>query len=208
MIEYLTKINEWLDLIFQYGPFWVYLILFLACFIENVFPPFPGDTFIVAAGALVALDRLDFIPALLSMIVGGFLSVYLIYWFGKNKGRDFFYKKNYSVFNREDMEKSEFYLNKYGSLIVLFSRFVVGFRSSLTLFIGISRFNTVKMIIFSLISYFLFAGLLMYAGIKTVENLDRLEYYFKTYNIIVYPLLIIALVLIILYKVRQRRKKS
>ena len=32
MSETLFKINEWLDYLFAYGPFWVYLAIFLACF--------------------------------------------------------------------------------------------------------------------------------------------------------------------------------
>ena len=59
MSENPQQVSEWLDLIFSYGTFWVYLILFAACFIENIFPPFPGDSFIAAAGGLVALGKLS-----------------------------------------------------------------------------------------------------------------------------------------------------
>ena len=70
MGEDLTKINQLLDFIFTYGPFWVYLALFAACFIENVFPPFPGDSFIVGAGALVAVGRLDLATTVVTIIFG------------------------------------------------------------------------------------------------------------------------------------------
>ena len=46
------QISQWLDYIFSFGVGWVYVALFVACFIENIFPPFPGDSFIAVAGAL------------------------------------------------------------------------------------------------------------------------------------------------------------
>ena len=58
----------------------MYVVLFAACFLENVFPPFPGDTFIAAAGALVAADRLHFGITLVVMMAGGMTSVMLLYF--------------------------------------------------------------------------------------------------------------------------------
>ena len=75
MIEQPAYIIEFLDSIFSYGAFWVYLVLFAACFIENLFPPFPGDSFIIAAGGLVALQRLDLTLTAATILVGGVSSV-------------------------------------------------------------------------------------------------------------------------------------
>ena len=208
MVEYFERINDWLDIIFQFGAFWVYLAILFACFIENIFPPFPGDTFIVAAGVLVGLGRLDLYWSLFSILAGGVTSVYLIYLFGKLRGREFFIKRNYKLFSEEDINKSEKYFNKYGSIFIIISRFTVGVRTVLTLVSGISRYNPIKMITYSTISYLLFSGVLIYASIKTVENIELLDYYLKTYYAIVFPLLIIALVFYIIYKLKLKRKNG
>ncbi len=205
MFDNLDTINQWLDLIFSYGVIWVYLVIFLACFIENIFPPFPGDTFIVAAGALVGLERLDLILAVLSVISGGVLSVMVIYFFGKNKGYNFFKKKNYKLYSEEDIEKSNIYFKKYGALILIFSRFVVGFRSALALAAGVGQYQPGKMFLYSLISYILFTSLLMYSAIAFIENYDNLASFIKTYNWIVLPLLIIIVVLYILNKLKNQK---
>ena len=205
MFDNLDKINEWLDIVFSIGTIWVYLVILFACFIENLFPPFPGDTFIVAAGALVGLGRLDIYLSFLSVIAGGVFSVMLIYLFGRNKGYDFFMKKNYKIFTTEDIEKSRYYFKKYGVLILIFSRFVVGFRSALALAAGVSRYNSTKMFFYSLISYILFSSLLMYAAFSLVENYELLAKYIKTYNWIVLPLLIIGILLFILSKFRTQK---
>ncbi len=205
MFDNLDTINQWLDLLFSYGVIWVYLVIFLACFIENIFPPFPGDTFIVAAGALVGLERLDLIPAVLSVISGGVLSVMVIYFFGKNKGYNFFKKKNYKLYSEEDIEKSNIYFKKYGALILIFSRFVVGFRSALALAAGVGQYQVGKMFLYSLISYILFTSLLMYSAIAFIENYDNLASFIKTYNWIVLPLLIIIILLYILSKLKKQK---
>jgi len=206
MVEDPAKINQWLDLIFSYGPIWVYGIIFVACFIENIFPPFPGDSFIVAAGGLAAVSRLNFYLAFLTIIAGGVASAMVVYLIGKNYGREFFIKKNYKYFSASDIVKVENHFNKWGVLIIIFSRFVVGFRSALALVAGISRYQIVKMFLFTVISYILFAGLLMYAAFQFVENLNLIKIYFKTYNMIVWPILIILLTLYIMNKIKSLRK--
>lgn len=200
-----VRINQLLDIIFDYGPFWVYGVIFLACFIENILPPFPGDSFIVAAGGLVAVDRIDFAATSFVVISGGISSVMLLYLLGRNFGRDFFMRKNFKYFSADDIANVERQFNKWGVVILIFSRFIVGFRSALALVAGISRFQIEKMFIFSLISYVLFTGLLMYGAIKFVENLDIIRHYFRTYNLIIWPVLIIALALYIIDKFKRVR---
>lgn len=204
-----ARINQLLDFIFSYGPVWVYLALFAACFIENIFPPFPGDSFIVGAGALVAVARLDLALALVTVMIGGLGSVMLIYAFGKRYGHDFFMRKNYRYLSSADIVKMEKQFERWGFLILIFSRFVVGFRAALALAAGISRYDAGKMLVFSAISYMIFAGLLMYAAMLLVKNLDVLRGYFAAYNMIIWPILIILVAYYIIRKfitLRQGRK--
>ncbi len=208
MVEDPTRINQLLDLIFSYGPFWVYLALFLACFIENFFPPFPGDSFIVAAGALVAVKRLDLGLAVPIVMAGGLASVMLIYFLGSRYGRDFFMKKDYRYFSARDIVNVEGKFDRWGAVILIFSRFVVGFRSALALVAGISRYQPAKMLIYSAVSYALFTGLLMYTAIKFVVHLDVVKEYFSAYNLIVWPILIILLAFYIIRRFKQSRKGS
>ena len=208
MVEHPGQIDQLLDYLFAWGPVWVYAVIFAACFIENLLPPFPGDSFIVAAGGLVAAGRLEFIPAFLVVLVGGLGSVMILYLFGRNYGRDFFMRKNYKYFSDTDIIRAEEYFGRWGTVILVFSRFVVGFRSALAVGAGISRFGTFKTFVFSLVSYILFAGLLMYTAIKFVENYDVIEKWFKTYNMIIWPILIILLTLYIIRKTRNARNKG
>ncbi len=208
MGETLIQVNEYLDILFTYGPLWVYVVLFAACFVENLFPPFPGDSFIVVAGALIGLGRLDFWSTYLIVNFGGILSVMLMYHFGAKYGRQFFMRKNYKYFSAADIVGVEYRLSRWGAGILVASRFVVGFRSALAVASGIAEYPAPKMFFYSLLSYFAFTGLLMYIGSALADNFGVIEHYFKRYNQIVWPVLILALAIWIWYKFRSAREDN
>ena len=208
MTESAVHLHHFLDALFQYGAFWVYATLFVACFIENVFPPFPGDTFIVAAGGLVAIDRLDPIVSLLACAAGGMTSIVFVYTVGRRYGRDYVIRKNFKYFSAADVERIEQRLTKWGALILILSRFVIGVRSAISLAAGIGRYPIHKMFAYSLISYLLFAGTLMYLSAKVVDNVAVIERYFILYNKIIWPILGILLAAYVVFKYRKMRKSS
>ena len=203
MSEILIQINGYLDHLFYYGPLFVYAVIFAACFVENLFPPFPGDSFIVAAGGLIAVGRLDPVWSMLAVVSGGLGSVMLVYVIGRSYGRDYFIRKNYRYFSAADLEVVEARFTRDGGLLLIVSRFVVGMRVVLAVAAGIGVYPALRMIFYTFISYVLFASLLMYLGFTLVENLDKIEYYFRTYNYIGWP---IVVAIIALYLFRRNRK--
>jgi membrane protein DedA with SNARE-associated domain len=210
MSDSLVHINLFLDQLFQHGPLLVYVVLFFACLIENLFPPFPGDSFVAAAGALAAAGRLSFPLALLVVMAGGMTSVMLIYVFGRNYGRDFFLRKNYRYFSASDVLLMEERLRKWGMLIILSSRFVMGLRSVLALAAGVARYDGVRMFIFSAISYLAFTLLIMYLAASVVRNIDEIEQIFVTYNRVVLPIIGAGIVIFVGHRfwVFHRKKSS
>ena len=199
MSDYLPQINEYLDFVFAYGTVWVYLAIFAACLIENLVPPFPGDSFIVAAGALVTVSRLDPYVSMIAVCAGGMTSVMVWYALGRLYGRDFFVRRNFRFLSAKDVALAEDKFARWGGLILVVSRFAMGIRVVLALAAGIAVYSAIRMFVYTLVSYLLFAGLLMYLGCKLVENLDRVDYYFTTYNYIVWPI-VVALVAVYLFR--------
>jgi len=147
-------------------------------------------------------------PSFGIVLVGGLASVMIMYVLGKRYGRDFFMRKDYKYFSVADIMRFERNLERWGGLLLVFSRFVVGFRSAIAVGAGIGRYHPVKMFVYSLISYVLFAGLLFYLALSVVENLDVLAYYFRTYNIIIWPLLGAAVLIWLIWKIRKVRGKA
>lgn len=202
------QITHFLDGIFRYGAVWVYLVIFLACFIENVFPPFPGDSFIVAAGGLVALGRLDFALTMFIILAGGISSVMVLYFLGANYGRKYFERKNFKYFSVKDIELMETKLKKWGALILVFSRFLVGIRAGVAISAGVGRYPAILMLFYSTVSYFLFTVLVMFLAIGAVENLEAIKTYFIEYSMVTWPIIILVIVGYILRKFLFFRKES
>ena len=200
-----AQLNELLDSVFQYGSFWVYAVLFVVCLIENLFPPFPGDLFILAAGGLIAVGRLMPVPAITVIIGGGMTSVMLLYVIGRRYGRDYIVRKNFRYFNAGDIARMENRLSRWGWLVLLLSRFIPGVRSVIALAAGIARYPQAKMALLSAVSYFIFSGLLLLLSMKLVANMETVMHYMGLYNKIVWPILIVALIAYMVFKYRKMR---
>ena len=82
---------------------------------------------------------------------------------------------------------------------------MVGFRVALAVAAGIGRYSVGKTFFYTLISYLLFAGLLAYLGFKLVTHFDVIEHYFRTYNAIVWQILISAVVVFVARRFLQTR---
>ncbi len=208
MTESAAQFNEVLDSIFRYGTVWVYAALFAACLFENLFPPFPGDMFILAAGGLVAVGRLMPAPTLLAIIGGGMCSVMLLYVLGRRYGREYILRKNCRYFTAADVTRMENRLARWGWLILLFSRFIPGVRSAIALAAGIGRYPQLKMAVMSTISYLAFCSLLLFSAAKLVKNLDSVVHYFALYNKIIWPIIVAGVLAYVIFKYRKMRKDS
>ena len=208
MSEHLPEINAWLDHVFVYGTVWVYLAILAACLVENFFPPFPGDIFIVAAGGLVALSRLDPVWSMVVACGGGMISAVTLYVLGRRFGRDYFIRKDYRFFSAHDISRAQEKFDRWGGLILAMSRFVVGLRVALIVGAGIAAYPAVRMVIYTLISYLLFSGLLLFLGFKLVENLDRVEIFLATYNYIVWLIVVALIVWYLFHRAQKTRSRK
>jgi len=117
-------------------------------------------------------------------------------------------KRNLRVVTPTDIFHAEARFARWGGMILLASRFVVGIRVVLALVAGIAVYPAKRMFAYTLASYLLFSGLLMYLGFKLIQNADRLEYYFRTYNYIAWPI-VVALAGVYLFRhLKPSRKGS
>ena len=81
-------LNNWVDWVLSLGVFWIYATVVVASFIENIFPPFPGDTVTIVGAALATTGRLDPVMVFFGAWLGGIISIMLIYWFGRRHGHE------------------------------------------------------------------------------------------------------------------------
>ena len=206
MLDQPGPIAEFVDQILQHGTMWVYLVLFAASFVENLFPPFPGDSFIAVAGLLSGVGRLDWTLAFGCIVSGGMLSVAILYFFGRNQGRHYFERKNFKYFSNEHIRRVEQSFARWGFLILIVSRFLVGIRTAVAVVAGIGQYNTAKMMIFSTCSYILFVSLIMYTAGSVARNYEAIGDYFTTYGRLLWVVVLLIIAVVAYRAVAVNRK--
>ena len=150
--EALDHLDRLLDLLNSLPDPLIYFALGLSAFVENVFPPIPGDTITAFGAFLVGTQRLSFTWVYVSTTIGSLLGFMFLFWVGRLLGRRFFMEKDYRFFRAQDILRAEEWFRRYGYLLVLLNRFFPGIRSVISISGGISGLNTVRVAVLALAS--------------------------------------------------------
>ena len=178
----------------EQSPAWlVFLTVFLASYLENIFPPVPGDTILIFGAYLVGRGDLSFATAMVTTLLGSVLGFLTLYVAGSKYGRGFIYSKQQTWFSPSSIKRVEVLFEKWGYGVVLINRFLAGLRSVIGLFSGVGKLNIWKVIILATISSLLWNGTLIWLGSTIGENWELIGVYLKRYNTAVTIIILIIL---------------
>lgn len=157
-------------------PLWsVYVIVGMGAAVENIFPPVPSDTFVLL-GAILAeqgLLRLELVFA-----VAWFANVstaLFVYAMGRRYGRAIFHTRwGQWLLRPHQLDRLADFYARYGTVSVLFSRFVPVFRVVVPAFAGISRLGAWRTALPLCVASAAWYGFLLVAGTLAARNLPRL----------------------------------
>ncbi len=157
-------LEQFIDTLISLNPVWIYFIAAAISYIENIFPPFPSDVILVAAGYLCAAGRVDFWIVLIISTLGstaGFMTMYKIgSWFGLKVLET----KKFKFLQLDKIHKVEAWFQKYGYLVVIVNRFLAGTRAVIAFFTGISNLSFWKTSLLACLSSLIWNAILIYAG--------------------------------------------
>lgn len=188
-----------LQAIEQADPLWAYILLFLSAFLENIFPPIPGDTVTVFGAYLVGREVLNFWGVYISTTAGsvlGFMGIYGLAFWLEWKVIEKYQPKWIS---RTRIDKVEEWFQVYGYWIILFNRFLSGIRSIISLVAGLSKLQTIRVFVLAIISCGLWNAGLIYLGRIIGKNWQVILDFLKVYNRIVIILILGAIFLYLIY---------
>lgn len=190
----------------QIAPVWVYLLLLIFAFLENVVPPIPGDTITVAGAYLVGTGHLDLLPVFATTTAGSFLGFMALYLAGRKLERSVIHGRAARYFPVGKIEMVEGWFRKYGLWLILVNRFLSGARSIISLISGMSELPVRPVALLALLSCSVWNGLLIWGGYVAGSNWERITALIKQYNLIILAVTAIAAGWYLLHKWRQRRK--
>lgn len=167
------------------SPLWLsMLILVFASSVEYVFPPFPGDTILIAGGFFAARGAINLYATFAALVAGTVLGCWLGYQIGSFARRslrlrrfiDWFIKPKY-------FEKLEALYRKRGRLILVLNRFLPGVRGAFMIGAGLVGLPVSQVLFWGFVSALFWNGLLIGVGYGFSESLPVLLSWFETYTL-------------------------
>jgi membrane-associated protein len=204
-IDLFMNLGDYLNWVIQEYGVWTYLLLFLIIFCETglvITPVLPGDSLLFATGTFAAMGSLKagWLFAILSMaaVAGDTVN----YWIGYFVGPKVFHKKNVRFLNKEYLDRTHQFYEKYGGKTIVIARFVPIIRTFAPFVAGIGRMTYGHFITYNIsggiawIAVFVFAG--FYFG-----NLPFVKDHF---TLMIYLIIVISILPGVIEFLRQRHR--
>jgi membrane protein DedA with SNARE-associated domain len=203
-------LEQFIDSLISLNPLWIYLVAITIAYIENIFPPFPSDVVLVAAGYLCVTGQVDFWIVLIVSTIGstaGFITMYKV---GSLFGLKVLETGKFRFIQLNRIHKVEAWFNKYGYAVVVANRFLAGTRAVISFFTGMSNLPLWKTSLLAFISSLVWNAILLFAGIKLGSNWRAIYSYLETYGHIVTVISILIVLFLIgrRYSRRHNRDKK
>lgn len=200
--------EQFVERLLELNPVLIYVVIAGIAFIENLLPPFPSDIAIVAAGSLVGLGTIEFIPLLgvtTAASSAGFLAMYCIgLWFG----RRILEQGKIRFIPLESLHRVEAWFRKYGYWVIAGNRFLAGTRAVVSFFAGVSELSPTLSAILCFFSALVWNALLILAGKALGENWSHLADLLATYSTAVTALVILALAVVLIRFLFRKKRGS
>ena len=188
----------------------IYLVLGVSAFVENLFPPIPGDTITALGAFLVSMGQVGFVGVLISTTAGSLLGFLTLLALGRYLGRRFFLEKDFWFLKAGDITKAEGWFQRYGYLVIALNRFLPGVRSAIALAGGMARLRLWPVTLLALMSCLIWNCLWIMMGYSLGNHWETVEKgigeTMKKYNYAILGALAIF-VLVVLCRKWARKKR-
>jgi membrane-associated protein len=198
-------LGEHLNWVIQNYGVWTYLLLFLIIFCETglvVTPILPGDSLLFATGTFAASGSLKagWLFAILSVaaVAGDTVN----YWIGYFVGPKVFHKGKVRFLNRDYLDRTHRFYEKYGGKTIIIARFIPIIRTFAPFVAGIGKMTYRHFITYNIsggmawIAAFVFGG--FYFG--------NLLFVKKHFTLIIYLIIVISILPGVMEFLRQRHR--
>ena len=177
---------------------------------ENLFPPIPSEVILPSAGFAAASGSMGLVSAIVWATIGSVVGALALYALGAWFGRARFYSLASKIpFVKEaDIERAEAWFVRRGPLAVLLGRVVPVVRSLISIPAGIERMKLLPFTLYTAIGSALWNSVLIGAGYALDANWAIVEEWISRYQLIVFGLAGIALVVWVVRKWTARRPRE
>jgi membrane protein DedA with SNARE-associated domain len=139
-------------------------LVFSAAAIEYVFPPFWGDTLMLAGSFVAGVDRRSMTAVFVAAVLGSCLGAAVAWWMGRRFGQ-----ASMRVFKRSERARriagrAERLFANHGSRVLALNRFIPGLRAFFLPLAGAGRLPFRPTMVWATVSNLLYCGVVVLAG--------------------------------------------
>lgn len=207
IISFILHIDQHLlDFIHQYGR-WIYAILFLIIFVETglvIMPFLPGDSLLLAAGALAASTGvMEPIPLIILLSIAAILGDTVNYHVGKYIGPRVF-EMDSKLIKKEHLLKTHEFFQKHGGKTIIFARFLPFFRTFAPFIAGAGDMNYKQFLFFNVVGALLWISSLVTLG-YLFGNIPFIK---DNFSHVILGIIILSILPAVFEYFRNKRKSS
>jgi membrane protein DedA with SNARE-associated domain len=189
-----------------------YYGIFIAAFVETIFPPIPSEVIFPLAGFVSFKSNFNYLQTFLmsfSGALGATIGSIIIYILSYKIGRKAIIKIGKYVFvSQKKIEKAEYWFQKYGTYAVFLGRMAPGIREIISIPAGISKMDFKKFVIFTFAGSLIWSTLLVFAGYYFGNSWESFSTSLqKVFPIITLLLLLLVIAISLIYFLLKKRKK-
>lgn len=207
IVEFILHCDEYIgEFINDYGNF-VYAILFLVIFIETglvIMPFLPGDSLIFAAGTFAGMGDLSFWVLFILLICAAVIGDVINYEIGKHFGRKLIRNKKFTLIKKENLDKADALIAKYGSFAVFIKRFMPIIRTIVPFVVGMGKLEFKKFMIYNALGGIVWVTLFLCLGFF-FGNIPVVADHF---SLVVIGIVILSLLPIVIAFIKEKSKSK
>jgi membrane protein DedA with SNARE-associated domain len=203
-----AKADQVFDLVSQHSTLWIYLFVFLSMIIENIIPPFPGDTVVFICGVYAAGGHASWALIYALAVVGTMISVMMLYFFGRHHGRAAFRSPRVRWLGLKHLDRVERWFTRWGDKALLFSRWLAGIRALLALFAGVGNVRSSHFFFYTLISTLTWNFAVLFLALRLRRDWQMIDHIFAAYGLFILIGIGIIVVIVVAKRYYFDRKSS
>jgi membrane protein DedA with SNARE-associated domain len=179
MADVLLDIVAWMTTL---PSVWAYGLILGIAWLENVFPPIPGDMVVVFGGYMAGLGLLNASLVAVLATIGGTLGFMSMYYIGHRVGVGLLDPQRYRWLPKKRISRVRERLQRQGFMLVAANRFLSGLRSVISLTVGMAHMHVGKTWLWSSVSSAAWCILLTIAGVVLGENWEIVSSYLQAWG--------------------------
>jgi membrane protein DedA with SNARE-associated domain len=196
---------DMVSLIERYG----YVIVFLGVVLEGVGIPLPGETVLLAAGALAHQGSLTLGETMVLGSLGAIVGGQVGYGVGRFGGRPFVLRWGwYAFITPERLGRAERFFERHGGRAVFLARFITGLRVFGALVAGVSRMPWGKFAFYNVLGGTVWAMAVVSLGYFMWASIGLVEHWIGRISLLLAMALILVLILRWSYRKAMRTRRD